>query len=70
MKKNSWELFTAQRYLGNGGHLAMRIDVDPVLVIGLCQQRNELVSLSDYVLFIYIMGRSRNRFFNSCGRGR
>ena len=46
-----------------------RIDIDPVLVkvIGLCQQRHKPVSFPDHLLFIYLMGRGRNRFFNLCG---
>ena len=36
-------------------------------VIGLCQQRRKPVSFPDHLLFIYLMGRGRNRFFNLCG---
>ena len=35
-------------------------------VIGMCQQRRKPVSFPDYFLFIYLMGRGRNRFFNLC----
>ena len=61
-----WELFTMQ-YLPGGNWQTHWYWPSFGNVIGLCQQRRKPASFPDHLMFIYLMGRGRNRFFNLCG---
>ena len=65
MRNFIWELFTMQ-YLPQSFGQRHWYWPSSDKVIGLCQKRRKPVSFPDYFLFIYLMGRGRNRFFNLC----